>query len=58
MGISTETAAQIFEIVNSGILIFTILFFLAKVVPKAIRSRTANIQKKLVEARQSNRDRQ
>jgi F-type H+-transporting ATPase subunit b len=52
LGISTETAARIFEIVNSGILIFTILFFLAKVVPKAIRNRTANIQKKLVEARE------
>ena len=51
LGISTETAARIFEIINSGILIFTILFFLAKVVPKAIRSRTANIQKKLDEAR-------
>ena len=53
LGISTETAAQIFEIINSGILIFTILFFLAKVVPKAIRNRTAKIQKKLVEAREA-----
>jgi F-type H+-transporting ATPase subunit b len=53
LGISTETAAQIFEIVNSAILIFTILFFLMKIVPKAIRNRTANIQKKLVEAREA-----
>ncbi len=53
LGISTETAARIFEIINSGILIFTILFFLAKVVPRAIRSRTAKIQKKLVEAREA-----
>ena len=53
LGISTETAAWMFEIVNSGILIFVILFFLARVVPKAIRNRTANIQKKLVEARQA-----
>jgi len=52
LGIGTETAARIFEVINSGILIFTILFFLVKIVPKAIRSRTANIQKKLVEARE------
>jgi F-type H+-transporting ATPase subunit b len=53
LGVSTETAAQIFEVVNSGILIFVILFFLVRIVPKAIRIRTANIQKKLVEARQA-----
>ncbi len=54
LGISTEHTAQIFEAINSGILIFTILIFLVRVVPKAIRNRTANIQKKLVEARQAN----
>jgi len=53
LGISTESAARIFEVINSGILIFAILFFLAKVVPKAIRNRTANIQKKLSEAREA-----
>jgi F-type H+-transporting ATPase subunit b len=53
LGIPTETAAQIFEWLNSGILIFTILFFLTKVVPKAIRGRTATIQTKLIEARQA-----
>jgi F-type H+-transporting ATPase subunit b len=51
LGIDTETAARIFEIINSGVLLFTILFFLIKIVPKAIRSRSANIQKKLDEAR-------
>jgi F-type H+-transporting ATPase subunit b len=51
LGISTESAAKIFEIINSGILIFTIFFFVIKIVPKAIRSRSANIQKKLDEAR-------
>ena len=51
LGIRTETAAWIFEIINSGILIFMILFFVIKIVPKAIRSRTANIQKRLDEAR-------
>jgi len=53
LGISTEHTAQVFEAINSGILIFTILFFLVRVVPKAIRNRTANIQKKLVEARRA-----
>jgi F-type H+-transporting ATPase subunit b len=53
LGISTETAAQIFEVINSGILILAILFFLAKVVPKAIRNRAANIQQKLIEAREA-----
>jgi len=50
-GIDTETAARLFEIINSAILVLTILFFLIKIVPKAIRNRTANIQKKLDEAR-------
>lgn len=49
--VSTETAAEIFEAVNSGILIFVILFFIAKVLPKAIRGRSATIQTKLIEAR-------
>jgi F-type H+-transporting ATPase subunit b len=51
-GLSTEATAQIFEWVNSGILIFVIVFFLGKTIPKALRNRTATIQKKLVEARQ------
>jgi F-type H+-transporting ATPase subunit b len=51
LGIGTETAARIFEIINSGILIFTILFFLVRIVPKAISNRTASIQKRLDEAR-------
>jgi F-type H+-transporting ATPase subunit b len=49
--VSTEMAAQIFEDLNSGILIFLILFFVLKTVPKALRGRTATIQKQLVEAR-------
>lgn len=53
LGISVEATAQIFELINSGILIFVILFFLARVVPKAIRNRTANIQKNLIEAREA-----
>jgi F-type H+-transporting ATPase subunit b len=53
LGLSTETTAQIFEAINSGILIFTILFFLGRVLPRAIRGRTAAIQKKLIDARQA-----
>jgi F-type H+-transporting ATPase subunit b len=49
--VSTETAAEIFEDLNSGILIFAILFLLFKLVPKAIRARTATIQKQLIDAR-------
>lgn len=51
LGLDTETAAWLFEIVNSSILIFVIIFFVARILPKAIRSRNANIQKKLDEAR-------
>ena len=40
---------------DSGILLLTIFFFLAKVVPKAIRNRTAAIQKKLLEAQEETR---
>ena len=50
LGLSTEHTAQIFEAINSGILILAVLFFLARVLPKAIRNRTAAIQKKLLEA--------
>jgi F-type H+-transporting ATPase subunit b len=53
LGIDTETAARIFEVVNSAILLFAIAFLLAKVVPKAIRERRASIQKRLIEAREA-----
>ena len=49
--VRTETAAQIFEDINSAILILVIVFFLAKVLPKAIKGRTATIQKDLIDAR-------
>jgi F-type H+-transporting ATPase subunit b len=49
--LSPEATAEIFEDVNSAILIGLILFFLFKALPKAIRSRTATIQKQLIEAR-------
>jgi len=49
--LSTDTTAQIFQIINSTVLIGLILFFVSKALPKAIRNRTATIQKKLIEAR-------
>lgn len=51
MHVRTETAAQIFEDINSAILIGVILFFLLRVLPKAFRSRSESIQKQLVDAR-------
>jgi len=49
--LSTDTTAQIFQIINSTVLIGLILFFVFKALPKAIRNRTATIQKQLVDAR-------
>jgi F-type H+-transporting ATPase subunit b len=49
----TETAAKIFEDLNSGILILVILVFLLKVLPKAFRKRSETLEKQLVEARKA-----
>src|SRR6202012_4827012 len=49
--VSTETAAQIFEDINSGALLGTILIVLWKVVPKLFRSRSETLQRDLVGAR-------
>ncbi|MGA8531163.1 MAG: ATP synthase F0 subunit B [Acidobacteriaceae bacterium] len=49
--VSTETAAQIFEDINSGVLLGTILIVLWKVVPKLFRSRSETLQRDLVGAR-------
>ena len=49
--VSTETAAQIFEDINSGILLGTILIVLLKIVPKMFRSRSEKLQQELVGAR-------
>jgi F-type H+-transporting ATPase subunit b len=51
MHLDIETAAKIFEDLNSGLLILAILWFLFKVMPKAFRKRNETIQKQLVEAR-------
>jgi F-type H+-transporting ATPase subunit b len=49
--VSTETAAQIFEDGNSAILVALILFVAIKVLRKALKERTATIQKQLIDAR-------
>jgi F-type H+-transporting ATPase subunit b len=48
---SVETTAKIFEDLNSAILIGLILWLVLRVVPKALRSRSANLEKQLMEAR-------
>ena len=48
-----ETAAKIFEDLNSAIIWIAVIWFLVKVVPKAFRKRSETIQKELVEARKA-----
>ena len=50
-GMSTETAATTFEVVNAVILFALVGLFLAKALPKTFRERTSSIQKHLVDAR-------
>lgn len=54
--VSTETAAEIFEDLNSAILILAILWFLAKMLPKMFRQRSETIRKDLLEARSATED--
>ncbi|MGB6610138.1 MAG: ATP synthase F0 subunit B [Acidobacteriaceae bacterium] len=49
--VKTETAAQIFEDLNSGVLILAIAIFLWKMVPKMLRKRSETLEKELVQAR-------
>lgn len=49
--LSVETTARIFEILNSGILVAVILWFLIRFVPKAFRKRNEALQKQLMDAR-------
>jgi F-type H+-transporting ATPase subunit b len=51
--VSTETAAQIFEDFNSGVIIFAIVWLLWKFVPGMLRSRSESLQKELVDARKA-----
>jgi len=49
--VKTETAAQIFEDFNSGVLIIAIAVFLWKIVPKMLRKRSETLEKELIQAR-------
>jgi len=54
--IKTETAAQIFEDVNSGVVLIAIAYFLWKFLPKILRNRSEVLQKELVSARLATED--
>ncbi|MGA8161007.1 MAG: ATP synthase F0 subunit B [Acidobacteriaceae bacterium] len=49
--VSTETAAEIFEDINSGLLLGTFLIVLWKLLPKVFRNRTEKLQQDLAGAR-------
>lgn len=51
LGVSTETMARIFEVLNSAILLGLIFWFLFRFVPKAFRKRNDTLQRQLTEAR-------
>jgi F-type H+-transporting ATPase subunit b len=51
VGLSTETTAKSIEIINSAIIIGTLLWFLVRFVPKAFRKRNEVLQKQLLDAR-------
>ena len=55
-GLSVETTSQIFEWLNSGILLFVIFYFLFKMLPGILRRRNERLQKNLVEAKQVSDD--
>jgi F-type H+-transporting ATPase subunit b len=54
--IKTETAAQIFEDLNSGVLIVAIAAVLWKMLPKLFRNRSEALQKELISARLATED--
>ena len=51
LNLSTETTARIFEIINSALIIGFIAWLVFRFVPKALRKRNENLQKRLLEAR-------
>jgi F-type H+-transporting ATPase subunit b len=55
-GLKTETAAQIFEDFNSGVLLFAIGFALWKFLPKTFRKRSEDLQKDLAAAKIATED--
>lgn len=54
--VKPETAAQIFEDINSGVLLAVIGFFLWKFLPKLLRNRSETLQNELVSARLATED--
>ena len=54
--LSVEATARIFEAINFLILAIAVLWFLARALPKALRSRSERIQKDLQEARLATED--
>ncbi len=56
LGLSVGTMAQIFEWLNSGILLFAIFYFLFKALPKIFRRRSERLARDLVEARKESDD--
>jgi F-type H+-transporting ATPase subunit b len=56
MHVKTETAAQIFEDFNSGVLILVLVVVLVKVVPGVFRKRSATLQKDLTLAHEATED--
>ena len=51
LGMSSNTAATTFELLNFAVLAVLVVWFLAKALPKAFKDRTSAIQKNLVDAR-------
>ncbi len=51
VGMSTETAALVFEYLNFGVLAALLIWALAKTLPKVFRDRTSALQKELSDAR-------
>lgn len=53
---STDVASQIFEDINSGLVILCILWVLGKVLPKMFRARSERLAKALAEAQKATED--
>ncbi len=51
LGMKTETAATVFEVLNFGVLAVALGYVMMKTLPKTFRDRTSAIQKHLVDAR-------
>lgn len=56
LNVSTDVASQIFEDINSGLVILCIVWFLWKALPKMFRARSERLTKALTEARRATED--